>query len=117
MVDNNAELHPAYYVVESDSGYWPTEDHLEQGYENEVDYRCALLRTYRKWRGRIGRCIDRRNGFVKIQFVDTPGGKQDVVWLPDFLLHETTDEEVEGYDVSDPENPLEQELDRAFGFD
>jgi hypothetical protein len=103
------------FVVESDPGYWPTEDHLEQGYENECDYRAALLRIYNKWRGRTGECVGTRNGFVQLRFLDTPGTKQDKAWLPTFLLSET-EAGTHPSSTTGDETPMERDVNSAFGF-
>lgn len=103
---------PTYYLVEDDDSKWPTEQHLEHGYEDEWDYFRAIKRLVNRWKGRVGERIGDRNDFVLLSFPDTPGGKPDLAWLPVFILRRTAEP-----DFLKDKNPDEIALDQAFGFE
>ena len=106
-----------YYVVVSTLRNAPLRDHLHHGYEYEEDFRHALRTIINRWRGRVGECIDEQKGFLQLRFHDTPGGRPDEAMLPYYLLQETTiPPYVPHYGEHQPDS-LEQELDRAFGFE
>ena len=89
---------------------------LEYGYEYISDFSRALWRIIDTWKGRVGECIEERNGFRHLRFHDTPGGKPDEMWIPDCLLVE---EEHPMYTAPEPEeepDEFEAELDRILGF-
>lgn len=104
-----------FYSVISDLWHTPLPDPLENGYESERDFRAALRRLVDHWHGRTGECVGERNGFLLLRFHDTPGGKPDEAWLPQFLLKAApvpdymTDEELV--------DEVTEELDRIHGFD
>lgn len=103
---------PVFYLVLDDESKWPTDQHLEHGYENEWDYYRALRRIVNRWKGRTGELIGERDGFMCLRFHDTPGGKPDMAWVPDFLLQCT-----QMPDYLKPKDAAEEALDQAFGFD
>jgi hypothetical protein len=106
-----------YYTVVTTIGNALLRDHLRHGYEFEEDFRHALRNLVNRWRGRVGECVEERNGFRRLRFHDTPGGRPDEEWLPAYLLQEVTDPPYTAKPAATPQDELEQELDRAFGFD
>lgn len=88
-------------------------DHLSFGYESAQDFRLAIRELVGRWGNRVGERIDERNGFYRLRFVDTPGGRPDEAWLPAFLLERVEDGEE---DVAEDDG-IEAEIDSAFGFD
>ena len=112
-----------YTLVEKASGYFrvctsldglPIDDYLHNGYENRADFRDALRRLLDRWGGRIGQRKDEHNKFLLLSFPDTPGGKPDEAWLPLYML---TPCAPSPYAATKERDPLERELDEAFGFD
>lgn len=112
-----------YMLVEKASGFFrvcstldglPIDDYLYHGYEQRSDFRDALLRLLDYWGGRIGERKDERNKFLLLSFPDTPGGMPDQAWLPLYML---TPCEPSPYARKPERDPIEQELDEAFGFD
>lgn len=89
-------------------------DSLEYGYEDKNDFERAIRRLSLRWQNRIGECIDERHGFKKLRFHDTPGGKPDEEWLPDFILVETSKPE---WMIKPERDEKEEEVDRVFSFD
>lgn len=94
----------------------PLRDYMMHGYETRKEFVDALGHLVERWGERIGEQIDERNGFVKLRFHDTPGGYTDEAWLPLYLIDET---EIPEYivDMEREPDPIEQELDHAFGID
>ena len=112
-----------YTLVEKSSGFFrvctsldglPVADYLHHGYETRNDFRDALRRLIDRWGGRIGERTDEHNKFLLLRFPDTPGGVQDEAWLPLYML---TPCEPSPYARKLESDPMEQELDEAFGFD
>lgn len=112
-----------YTIVEKASGFFrvcssleglPIDDYLHHGYENRADFRDALRRLLDYWGGRIGERKDERNKFLLLSFPDTPGGKPDEAWLPLYML---TPCEPSPFAKKPERDPMEEELDKAFGFD
>ena len=112
-----------YTLVHKASGYFrvaksldelPLSDHLHHGYETREEFRYALRRLVERWGGRIGQQRDEKNKFLLLAFPDTPGGKPDEAWLPLYML---TPCDQPSWAVKREKNPLEQELDEAYGFD
>jgi len=105
-----------FRVVADDLDCAPLSEHLLHGYENERDFRCALRDIRDRWNGRVGECIDIRHGFRRLRFHDTPGGKLDETWIPDYLLKP---EKTPAYMLEPKHEPdeTEIEIDKAFGFD
>ena len=103
------------YRVLSDIRNAPTQNYHFYGYETENDFYQALCRLIARWHDRIGEAVEERNGFRRIMFHDTPGGKADEVWLPRYLLEQAEDP---GYSqehgILDETEPA---LNEAFGFD
>lgn len=111
-----------YTLVEKASGFFrvctsleglPIDDYLRHGYENRSDFRDALRRLIECWGGRIGEQKDERNKFLLLSFPDTPGGRPDQAWLPLYML---TPCPPSPYANKPQRDPMEKELDRAFGF-
>ena len=105
------------YRVESDPRTWVTSDHLWQGYEKEWDYYAALKKQYDMWRGRVGVCIGKKAGMVRLRFYDTPGGKPDEAWLSAFMLKPVPATERSLADAPEERGQTDRVLDEAFGFD
>ena len=89
--------------------------HLEYGYELKEDFEAALRSLVNRWHGRVGEQIDERNGFRRLRFHDTPGGRPDEEWLPELLLQSSP--RPDWLRDPDPVDEIEEEIDRAFGFD
>lgn len=104
-----------FFRVTSDLWHTKLPPHLEQGFETERDFWHALRQLVGRWGGRVGECIDSRHGHLLLRFHDTPGGRPDEAWLPDYLLTAAPMPEY----LRHPEEPdeTERELDAAFGFD
>lgn len=112
-----------YILVEKASGYFrvattlddaPLRDYLDNGYETRNDFSNALLRLLDRWAGRTGERIGERSKFLHLRFHDTPGGKPDEAWLPIYLLSSVPmPDNLRTY----PKDAMEEELDRAFGFE
>lgn len=113
-----------YSLVEKASGFFhvaetidgaPLADHTAYGYEDRSDFRDALRAIVNRWGGRIGERRQERNGFLQLHFADMPGKVTEDVWLPLYLL---TPCPMPDYLIPPPPpDPIEQELDRVFGFD
>jgi len=104
-----------FYRVSNDPYDAPLRDYLEHGFESRREYLDAVCRLVRLWHGRIGECIEERNGFRRLCFHDTPGGKPDEAWLPVYLLTETEAPEYMCEHI--PTDEIEEEINDAFGFD
>ena len=112
-----------YTLVEKATGFFrvctsldglPVNDHLSHGYEDRQDFILALRRLIDYWGGRVGERAGERNKFLLLRFHDTPGGRPDKAWLPLYMLSPCP---VPDYMKEEEEDPIEEELDRAFGFD
>ncbi len=113
-----------YALVEKASGFFrvdnnlsraPLDRYTEHGYETRREFRDALCQLMDWWSDRIGECIGARNGFLKLRFADMPGNVKEDVWLPLYLLCPCP---MPRYLIpSPPPDPIEEELDRVFGFD
>ena len=113
-----------YELVEKASGYFrvaetidgaPLADHTTHGYEDRNDFRDALRAIVNRWGGRIGEKLQERNGFLQLHFADMPGKVTEDIWLPLYLL---TPCPMPDYLIPpSPPDPIEQELDRIFGFE
>lgn len=113
-----------YLLVEKSSGYFqvdkdlsraPLDRYTEHGYEERRDFCEALQHLVSWWGGRIGERVSDRNGFLRLRFHDTPGGRPDEAWLPLYLLRPCPMPEY--MNSTSPPHPFIEELDRAFGFD
>lgn len=104
-----------FYIVTADYDRAPIKLFREHGYDSKWDFYLALRNVGEKWKGRIGECIDERHGFRKLRFHDTPGGKPDEEWIADYLMDPT---EMPDWlrEAMKPVDPIEQEIDEAFGF-
>lgn len=105
-----------FYRVSGNTDDAPIRDHLLHGYEERRDFYLAVRRLCRLWHDRVGECIGERHGFLLLRFHDTPGGKPDEEWLPEYLLKETDMPEYLK-ETQEPADDLEAELDRSLGFD
>ncbi len=104
-----------FYEVTADMDRVPLRDHLMHGYETKQDFREAIYRLIRLWRGRVGECIGESHGFLHLRFHDTPGGRPDEARLPKYMLKEV--DMPEYMRPEDPPDDIVRELDEAFGFD
>ena len=113
-----------YELVEKSSGFFlvaktidgaPLADHASHGYEDRNDFRDALRAIVGRWGGRIGERRQERNGFLQLHFADMPGKVTEDVWLPLYLLRPCPMPDY--LTPPPPPDPIEQELDRIFGFD
>lgn len=75
-----------FYRVSGNPYDAPLRDHLLHGYEERRDFFVAVRQLCRLWKDREGEAIDSRHGFLLLRFHDTPGGKPDEAWIPDYLL-------------------------------
>lgn len=104
-----------FYRVSNDPDDAPLRDYLEHGFESYRDFLNAVRRIVDLWHYRVGESVDERNGFRRLRFHDTPGGKPDEAWIPVYLLTET---EIPGYMCEQtPIDEIEEDIDKAFGFD
>ena len=110
-IGENAE----FYLVEADYDKAPIRQFREFGYDSKWDFYLALRKVGERWRDRVGECIDQRHGFRKLRFHDTPGGKPDEEWIANFLLVRTEMPEWIR-EALKPVDPIEKELDEAFGL-
>ncbi|MBQ8713086.1 MAG: hypothetical protein IJ551_09765 [Prevotella sp.] len=113
-----------YTLVEKASGYFrvaesidgaPLRQHTEHGYETISDFRTALRSIVSRFGGRTGEMTGERNGFLHMRFRDLPGGIVELAWLPLYLLKPCP--MPDHLKEEEPPDPIEQELDEAFGFD
>lgn len=113
-----------YTLVEKATGFFrvaetidgaPLADHTVHGYEDRNDFRDALRAIVNRWGGRIGERRQERNGFLQLHFADMPGKVTEDVWIPLYLL--TPCPKPDYLILPSPPDPIEQELDRVFGFD
>lgn len=102
-----------FYLVLSDLRTAPLSKHLMHGYETRQDFQQALNRLLNRWKGRIGECINERHGFLLLRFHDTPGGKPDEAWLPEYLLQLTDPPK---YISNKDSDSSDQQLNDLFGF-
>ena len=98
-----------YYRVMSVKGKIP--DYHEYGYDNENSFYEGLLRLEGLYKGRIGKCVDKRHVFVRLMFTDTPDRQPVYEWFPLFMLQMTPEPKTGKRNG----NPTE-EIDTAFGF-
>ena len=108
----------SFYRVNNNLDNAPLQDHLLHGYEYRQDFQLALQQLIDRWHDRIGEQIDERSGFIRLRFYDTPGGLPDEAWLPTYLLTPSfPNSQTPKLPNSQTANPLEKEIDLAFGFD
>lgn len=110
-IGENAE----FYLVEADYDKAPVTQYREFGYDSKWDFYLALRKVGERWRDRVGECIEERHGFRKLRFHDTPGGRPDEEWIADFLLVRTKMPDWIR-EALEPIDPIEKELDEAFGL-
>lgn len=72
-----------YYLVSKQPAM---PDCHEFGYESRHDFFNAVMRLARRYGGRIGECVATRHAFRRLRFTDTPDGRPQSEWLPDFML-------------------------------
>ena len=70
-----------------------------------------------RWRDRIGEAIDERHEFLLLRFHDTPGGVPDEAWLPRLVLKSVPVPDYMLEEESSSSDSINEELDKAFGFD
>lgn len=112
-----SQTNRTFYTITSDMSRAPLRDHLMHGYETRRDFETALRELARRWQGRVGESVAERNGFHRLRFHDTPGGLPDEAWIPRYLLEQVP---MPGYLIEQENNkpdPIEEELNRIFGFD
>ena len=77
---------------------------------------CEALTHLVDWYGdRIGERRADRNGFLQLRFADMPGNFKEDKWIPLYLLRPCPMPDY--LKPPPPPDPIEEELDRAFGFD
>lgn len=103
-----------FYRVSKDIASAPLRDFLWHGYETRHDFEKALRKLVGRWGGRVGEAIAERSHFLRLRFHDTLGGRPDEAWLPRYLLVKAP---IPEYLNPPPVDPVEEELDRIFGFD
>ena len=67
------------------------------------------------WKGRVGECIGERHEFRRLRFHDTPGGRPDEAWIPDYLMRATEMPEWIRKAL-EPVDPIEREIEEALGL-
>ena len=103
-----------FYLVTGRLDKAPLSEHLWHGFEEKADFRLALRQLADRWKGRVGERVGERNGFLRLRFHDTPGSRPDEDWLPPYLLEPAP---MPDYLCEPEPDPIERELDEAFGFD
>ena len=106
-----------FYAVTDDLNRAPLRDYMMHGYETRSKFETALRELAQRWHGRVGECVDERNGFLRLRFHDTPGGLPDEAWLPRYLLLPTAMPDYLAERENSVHDETEEELDRIFGFD
>ena len=106
------EQHSGYFYVSDNLDHAPMRDHSSHGYEDISDFRHALHELIDYWGGRTGLCVGHRHGFLRLKFKDIPGGGEEA-WIPLYL---TTPVPMPDYLKARERDPIEEELDRIFGF-
>ena len=106
-----------YYSVITDMWHLKLPDPLENGYESMEDFRRSIRRLSDFWKGRVGVIIAERNNFVRLQFVDTPGGRFDEAWIPKYLIKEVPIPDFIRDYVPEEIDPIEEEINHIYGFD
>ena len=104
-----------FFRVDNDLSRAPLDRYTEHGYEERRDFREALRHLIDWWGDRIGERIGERNGFLQLRFADMPGKVKQDVWLPLYLLRPCPMPDY--LKPPPPPDTIEEELDRAFGFD
>jgi len=104
-----------YFRVDNDLSRAPIDRYTEHGYETRKEF-CEALTHLVDWYGdRIGERRADRNGFLQLRFADMPGNFKEDKWIPLYLLHPCPMPDY--LKPPPPPDPIEEELDRAFGFD
>ena len=115
-----------FYRVNASIDGAPLRDCLLHGYDTRGNYESSMWQLVRKWRGRIGEAVEVRHyehsledtDLIRLRFHDTPGGRPDEAWLPRFLLTKTDmPDYLRAAEESSDYDSMEEELDRAYGFD
>lgn len=104
--------HSGCFLVDSDLDRAPMDRYVEHGYESRQDFRDALRKIIDYWGGRIGQRVGDRHGFLRLKFRDIPGGGEEA-WIPLYLTRPVP---MPDYLKERERDPIEEELDRAFGF-
>lgn len=78
-----------FYRVSRDPYDAPLRDFLLHGFSDRLSFLHAVRRLTERWHDRVGEKTGERNGFFLLRFHDTPGGKPDEDWIPEYLLKET----------------------------
>jgi hypothetical protein len=104
-----------FYTITNSMRNVPLRDHLQHGYEFEDAFKRAIRDLMDRWQGRVGECVDEKNGFLLLRFHDTPGGVPDEARLPLYALVEC--EKPSWLIEEEEEDEITRELDEAFGFD
>lgn len=108
------EKHSGFFLVANDLSKAPLGNYLQYGYENRTDFRNALQKLIDWWGGRVGEYVGNRYDHLLLKFHDTPGGRPDQAWLPLYLLEPVP---MPDWMKENKKDPIEEELDKAFGFD
>lgn len=104
-----------YFRVDNDLSRAPIDRYTEHGYETRKEF-CEALTHLVDWYGdRIGERRADRNGFLQLRFADMPGNFKEDKWIPLYLLRPCPMPDY--LKPPPPPDPIEEELDRAFGFD
>lgn len=104
-----------FYRVGSDPYDAPLNDYLHHGYEERIFFLRSVRRLCKRWGGRVGEAVGSRHGFLFLRFHDTPGGRPEEAWLPEYLLKEAP--VPDGLLQEESSDSVAEELDRIFGFD
>jgi len=107
------EQHSGYFLVDGNLDRAPMDRYVEHGYETRADFRTALLRLIDWWGGRTGLYVGHSHGFLRLKFKDIPGGGEEA-WIPLYLV---TPVPMPDYLKERERDPIEEALDRAFGFE
>ncbi len=104
-----------FYEVVPDYDAAPVKQYREHGYDSKWDFYLALREIGERWKGRVGECVAERHEFRRLRFHDTPGGKPDEAWIPNYLMKPTEMPEWIR-EALKPVDPIEQEIEEALGL-
>lgn len=105
-----------FFRVTDDPWEAPLHDYLNYGYEERMDFYHAVKKIVGRWHDREGEAVGERHEFLRLRFCDTPGGRTEEAWLPRYLLQAIPMPEYVR-ERERPIDPIEAEIDEAFGFD
>lgn len=106
-----------FFRVSNNPDDAPLQEHLAHGYEHRYDFYHAVSIIVARWHDRVGEAIGKRNGFLLLRFNDTPGGKPDEAWIPEYLLQPVSIPVYARDNNSTSSSEITDEINYSFGFD